>query len=110
VTFISDHEFEIIKFTPDEGSMVLGGLGRGTGTICLKDLDSNENISRRCTFRYNWYIRYIIISDLDGFQNVGISDDIPYNTPLKIIEFTWNNKIRYELKQSDFFRYSMNTD
>lgn len=83
--------------------MVPGGLGRGTGTICLKDLDSNENISRRCTFMYNWYIRSITISDLDGFQKVGVSDDIPYNTPLKINEFVWNNEVKYELIKSDFF-------
>lgn len=103
MAFISNHEFEIKKFTPDEGSMVPGGLGRGTGTICLKDLDSNENISRRCTFMYNWYIRSITISDLDGFQKVGVSDDIPYNTPLKINEFVWNNEVKYELIKSDFF-------
>lgn len=83
--------------------MVPGGLGRGTGTICLKDLDSNKSISKRCTFMYNYYIRYIAISDIDSFQKVGVSDDIPYNTPLKINEFIWNGEVKYELIQSDFF-------
>jgi hypothetical protein len=104
MAFISNREFEIKEFIPDEGSMVPGGLGYGSGTIYLNDLESNKTISRKCTFMYNWYIRHITISYLDGFQKVGIDDDIPYDTPLKINEFTWNGKVKHELRQSDFFR------
>lgn len=104
MAFVSNHEFEIKKFVPDEGSIVPGSLCKGNGTIYLKDLNSKETISRRCRFAYNWYIRYIIISDLEGFQNVGIEDYIPYDIPLKINEYSWNGKIKYELRESDFFK------
>lgn len=107
VSFVSNHEFAIEKFTPDEGSIIPGGLCRGTGTIYLKDLDSNETISRRCTFTYNWYIRHITISELDGFQNVGIDDDVPYDMPLKINELSWNGEIKHELIQSNFFERNL---
>ena len=103
MAFVSNHEFSIEEFTPDEGSMVPGGLGYGTGTIYLNDLDANETISLRCVFMYNLYIRYITISKLDDFQKVGVDCDIPYNMPLKINEFTWNGKLRYELRQSNYF-------
>jgi hypothetical protein len=104
LAFVSNHEFSIEEFIPDEGSMVPGGLGNGTGTICLKDLDANKTISLRCVFMYNLYIRYITISKLDDFQKVGVDCDIPYDTPLKINEFSWNGKVRYELRQTDFFK------